>query len=255
MDDTTNTETRHVNQEKAEDFYSAYSYEEHGPPTTQSQGETLHPASYGILNPDLQSYIKNCEPMLDDSQFESSEDLDAFLDSVYQEIRGKEVIVMTDHDCSRILEKLLRVSNDYQIMHVFSCIIGKVPELVIHRFSSHVVQTLLTLTAPGVDRELKGDYMGTAAADSDNEQEDGPGTGGPTHTYEELVQALTKELEPHWAVMISDTYASHVIQTLLLLLSNDMATAATSSGAESLGSIRSKKSAKYASDNNSLVPQ
>ncbi|KAJ1757724.1 hypothetical protein LPJ58_003152, partial [Coemansia sp. RSA 1591] len=36
--------------------------------------DKISPASYGLVNPDLQSYLKNCETMLDDPKFESIED-------------------------------------------------------------------------------------------------------------------------------------------------------------------------------------
>ncbi|KAJ1912757.1 Nucleolar protein 9 [Mycoemilia scoparia] len=224
----------------------------------QEEGDgSLHPASYGILNPDLQSYIKNCENMLDDPPFETAEDLDGFLANMYEEIKEKEVIVMTDHECSRILEKLLRVSSDYQIRQVMSRINGKVPELIIHRFASHVLQTLATLCVAGIDRELRGEYLGQAPQNNDsNDNENGD---EKLPTYEDMVIGMTRELEPHWSFMISDPYASHVIQVLLLLLANmpQQLTSSTNNGSSggTKSSIRSKKSIKYAQDNNSLVQQ
>ena len=38
-----------------------------------------------------------------------------FLNNIYKEIDGNELQLATDKECSRIMEKILRISNDAQI--------------------------------------------------------------------------------------------------------------------------------------------
>jgi nucleolar protein 9 len=48
-----------------------------------------------------------------------------FLENVYTEVQGKELVLATDHSCSLVLEKLLRASNDFQLRVFFDKFNGK----------------------------------------------------------------------------------------------------------------------------------
>ncbi|KAJ2344718.1 Nucleolar protein 9, partial [Coemansia sp. RSA 2618] len=111
------------------------------------QEDKISPASYGLVNPDLQSYLKNCEAMLDSPTFESAEMQIMFVNNVYAEMKGFELQLTTDHEGSRILEKLFRISSAFQIRRFFALTREDAIRLAIHRFSSHTIQTLLLLSA------------------------------------------------------------------------------------------------------------
>ena len=88
-------------------------------------------------------------------------DQQLFLENVYTEVQGKELVLATDHSCSLVLEKLLRASNDFQLRVFFDKFNGNFLKLFTHRFASHVCQTLITLCADSVEREVKSNELKT----------------------------------------------------------------------------------------------
>ncbi|KAJ1856843.1 Nucleolar protein 9 [Coemansia sp. RSA 1822] len=208
------------------------------------QEDKISPASYGLVNPDLQSYLKNCETMLDDPQFESAEDRIIFVNNVYAEMKGFELQLTTDHEGSRILEKLFRISSEYQIRRFFSLTREDTIRLVIHRFSSHTIQTLLLLSAVALERELHGETSDLAAGAEIEEDEDEVRTKMPT--FEELLLELVNKLTPQWAFLMANEYASHILRVLLLVLAGNP----IEDQANPKNSIKSKRSAKYVEERN-----
>ncbi|KAJ2785197.1 Nucleolar protein 9 [Coemansia javaensis] len=213
-----------------------------GDSSVAEQEDKIAPASYGLVNPDLQKYLKSCEDMLDDPQFETPEDRDIFVSNVYTEIKNHELQLTTDHECSRILEKLFRASSEHQIRRFFAATREDTVRLAIHRFSSHTVQTLLLLSVVGLEREVRGETAGPAA---DAGGDESVRTEAPS--FEQLVLGLAEALTPHWAMLMGNEYASHILRVLLLALSGkpveDQANPRGSS-------IKSKRSAKYMEDRN-----
>ncbi|ORX72330.1 hypothetical protein DL89DRAFT_265918 [Linderina pennispora] len=202
----------------------------------------ITPASYGLVNPDLQHYLKSCEAMLDSASFENSEDQDIFVNNNF------ELQLTTDHECSRILEKLFRVSRDYHIRRYFALTRDDTLRLVIHRFSSHVLQSLLLLTASALERECRGESSDFPPESDD--QEDGVRT--PLPTFEQLVLGLTEMLKPHWQSLMVNEYASHVLRVLLLVLAGDPIEDPSS---KAKSGIKSRRSTKYMEDRNGLPSQ
>ncbi|KAJ2140510.1 Nucleolar protein 9 [Coemansia sp. RSA 564] len=205
--------------------------------------DKISPASYGLVNPDLQSYLKNCETMLDDPKFESIEDRIIFVNNVYEEMKGFELQLTTDHEGSRILEKLFRISSEYQIRRFFSLMREDTIRLVIHRFSSHTIQTLLLLSAVALEREAHGETSDLAAG-AEIEGEDEVRTKMPT--FEELLLELVNTLTPQWAFLMANEYASHILRVLLLVLAGNP----IEDQSNPKNSIKSKRSAKYVEDRN-----
>ncbi|KAJ1936768.1 Nucleolar protein 9, partial [Linderina macrospora] len=206
------------------------------------------PASYGLVNPDLQHYLKSCEAMLDSAAFENPEDQDIFVNNVYSEAKNFELQLTTDHECSRILEKLFRVSRDYHIRKYFALTRDDTLRLVIHRFSSHVLQSLLLLTASALERECRGESSDFPPEDDDQDE----GVRTPLPTFEQLVLGLTETLKPHWQSLMVNEYASHVLRVLLLVLAGDPIEDPSS---KAKSSIKSRRSTKYMEDRNGLPSQ
>lgn len=88
-------------------------FREAAPASTKSNS---YQCQFGIPDSDSRSYFKGIEEMLvKTDQFDSREDQEMFLENVYNEVNGKELMLATDFDTSRILERLLRQSTDFQV--------------------------------------------------------------------------------------------------------------------------------------------
>lgn len=86
-------------------------------------------------------------------------DQQLFVSNVYSEVENKELVLATDHSCSMVLEKLLKISSDFEIRVFMDRLTGRYAELFTHRFASHVCQTLLTIAADIVERETRGESV------------------------------------------------------------------------------------------------
>ncbi|KAK9768120.1 Nucleolar protein 9 [Basidiobolus ranarum] len=199
-------------------------------------------AHYGRLDPDIQQYFKGVESKLENDGFENDEERDLFLENVYAEVDNKELQLTTDHSCSLILEKLFKISNEFQLRVFFSKLPGKFIECFVHRFASHVCQTLLCLAAGVMEQELKGEIV-TKKEVKEGEEET------PLPSMESMFLDMCKELQPHWNSLIADPYASHIIRVILIILSGE----AQESEGGGKTTVRSKKSVKYNEDHNSIA--
>ncbi|KAJ2815186.1 Nucleolar protein 9, partial [Coemansia furcata] len=214
--------------------------------SAETQAEKISPASYGLVNPDLQKYLKSCEEMLDDQKFGSTEDRDIFINNVYSEMKNFELQLTTDHEASRILEKLFWISNDYQIKRYFAITREDTIRLVVHRFSSHTIQTLLLLSAVALEREMRGEVCDFADIGDDDAASGPQAVRTALPTFEELVLGLAKTLAPQWSYLMANEYASHVLRVLLLVLTGSP----IEDQSNPKSSIKSKRSVKYMEDRN-----
>ncbi|KAJ2223356.1 Nucleolar protein 9 [Coemansia sp. RSA 485] len=209
--------------------------------------EKISPASYGLVNPDLQKYLKGCEDMLEDSRFESTaEDREIFVNNMYSEIKNYELQLTTDKECSRILEKIFFISSDYQIRRFLSLMREDVIRLAVHRFSSHTMQTLLLLSAVSLEREMRGESKDFETVDDDVNDDDKGHQSVRTvlPTFEELILEITKSLTERWSYLMADEFASHILRVLMLVLSGR----AIEDQNNRSNSLRSKRSSKYVED-------
>ncbi|ORX93043.1 ARM repeat-containing protein [Basidiobolus meristosporus CBS 931.73] len=231
----------------AEERYEPTSQQEYDDPNNYYQGENdwenhnFSRAHYGRLDPDIQQYFKGVESKLENDGFENNEERDLFLENVYAEVDNKELQLTTDHSCSLILEKLFKISNEFQLRVFFSKLPGKFIECFVHRFASHVCQTLLSLAAGVMEQELKGENV------IENEKKEGE--ENPLPSMESMFLDMCKELQPHWNSLIADPYASHIIRVILIILSGEPLE--SESGGKT--TVRSKKSAKYNEEHNSTA--
>eukprot|EP00833_Pecoramyces_ruminatium_P000647 jgi/Orpsp1_1/1174679/evm.model.c7180000050950.1 len=191
-------------------------------------------AHYGRPSPDILQYFSNIEKMLTDQEFEDEEQHEMFLNNIYKEIDGNELQLATDKECSRIMEKILRLSNDAQIRVFLNQLNEKYIELFTHRYGSHVCQTILVLGSDIIERELKGESV---VVNSDDNQT-------PPPTMQELVIKMCNILENYWIHLISNQFGSHLLRVILMILSGQYITLESNE-------VRSKKSKQYNAKNNS----
>ncbi|KAJ3405152.1 Nucleolar protein 9 [Chytriomyces hyalinus] len=200
----------------------------------------------GRVDPDVQEYFISIEKMLDENDFEADEDRVLFIQNVYREVGANDVKLAADSDCSRVLEKLIRLSTDVQVRRLMRSFNGMFSELFRHRFASHVTQTLLSLVADIVEREQ---IHGLAPeTDEDASDETVVEAQGPLPSMEELFTSMCEELSNQWIQLMTDPWGSHLVRAVLNVASGDALVSASST------SMRSKKSQKYNAKNNMTGP-
>ncbi|KAJ5760977.1 Nucleolar protein 9 [Penicillium odoratum] len=167
---------------------------------------------YGLLDTDEQEYFSRANEMLEANQFEDAEQKNLFVESVYREANGKELKIACSQGCSRLMEKLISMSDVRQIRRIFSKFIGHFLHLVQHRFASHCCETLFINAAPAVMQK-------TSKAQAKKEDEDGEEE--PELSLAEMFMSVIQELEGNWGYLLTERFASHTIRVLLLVLAGE----------------------------------
>ncbi|KAI7861000.1 armadillo-type protein [Circinella umbellata] len=191
---------------------------------------------YGEIDSEILGYFKNVEETLDNPSFETSEELRSFVDAVYEEVEGNELILVTDPSCSIIVEKLLKISDGFQLRVFADRIAGRSVELFSHQWGSHVCQTLLTLSSDVVTKEVNENGPEDTKM---TEKEEG---GEELRSMEQLVLNMCQDIKPELGALISQQYASHVIRVLLCVLAGKRI---EEEGGKDSGRFRSKNSRKF----------
>ncbi|KAJ1927119.1 Nucleolar protein 9 [Tieghemiomyces parasiticus] len=207
------------------------------------------PPAFGPVESSLAEYLGSVEGLLDAPTFETPEDRAIFLNNVFTELSGHELVLMTDQVGSRLLQKLLLISRESQIRVFMQRLDARFVELMVHRFASHVCQTLLAVAADFVDRDLRGqgepalgpDDLLRRDDDDNNDYVRPPADLPPVQT---LFLSLCREAQPFWTSLMLNSFASHVVRALLLTLAG-RSTQATGPDRRRGAALQSKKSAKY----------
>ena len=74
---------------------------------------------FGLLDEDEQAYFKGVDSMLELNQFENDEERDLLLASIYKEAEGKELKIANSQSCSRLMERMIMMSNPSQLKALF----------------------------------------------------------------------------------------------------------------------------------------
>ncbi|WVQ70861.1 hypothetical protein IAR50_000386 [Cryptococcus sp. DSM 104548] len=198
---------------------------------------------FGVLDPDVKAYFRSIEDQIKDwegvsSAGEEREDRQIFLSSVLSELRGHELSASTDPETSIILERLLPSLNDWGRRVIGDSFGDKWDVLLRHRFSSHVVQTWITLAADTLDREARDIWPPQQAAQDISV--------GQLPTMSDLITSIVSLLLPSLSQLVSSPYASPPIRLLMLVLTPKRALPALGEGqGDESGIIRSKRSGKW----------
>lgn len=190
---------------------------------------------YGLVDANEIDYFKQAESTLNANTFESDEERNGFIRSVLEESRGKELKLVTNQICSKLMERLVLFASDRQLKHIFHQFLGHFPALSHHKYSSHVVETLLVRSAALIEKELANDYQAEDAADGEDNEED---KFIASTSIESMFTQMLSQLQPYWSTMIQHQYASHVMRLILLILSAKELPSSTMANSV----LRSKKS-------------
>ena len=168
------------------------------------------PQFYGLLDDEEQSYFKRADQMLELDQFANPDERTLFLESLWQEVSGKELKIASSQSCSRLLERLIGLSSAKQLKTLFQKFEGHFMNLIQHRFASHCCEALFLHAAPTVTAEL---IAGPQEEKPTDESEN------PPPTMEVLFMNAVDELEPDIGYLMTDQFGSHTLRVLLLVLS------------------------------------
>ena len=80
---------------------------------------------YGLLDEEEQTYFKRADTLLELNQFADDEERNLFLANVYREAGGKELKVVCSQSCSRLMERLIRLSTAEQLKSLFQKLTGQ----------------------------------------------------------------------------------------------------------------------------------
>lgn len=183
---------------------------------------------FGKLNSEEQGYFKQAEQQLNLNTFENPEVRQGFIGGVFDEAKGKELKLSTNQICSKLMERLVLVSNEEQVHQLYDGFKGFLYQCCIHKYASHVVETLFVRLASMVEKEM------ARRDEEDYEQKE----ESEDVTMEKIVLEFVQEVKPKLREMAYNKYASHVLRLLLLILAGRK----LPSSIESNSILRSKKS-------------
>ncbi|KAJ5239737.1 Nucleolar protein 9 [Penicillium chermesinum] len=167
---------------------------------------------YGLLDTEEQEYFSRASEMLELNQFIDDEERSLFVESVYREAEGKELKIACSQGCSRLMEKLISMSDVRQIRRIFNKFIGHFLHLVQHRFASHCCETLFINAAPAVMQKPSKQQAKKAEEEGETE---------PELSLADMFMTVIEELKDNWGYLLTERFASHTIRVLLLVLAGE----------------------------------
>lgn len=175
---------------------------------SEAQPTRNQAAFFGLLDREELEYFKTAESTLGANALLPDE-RGPFVDNVFIEARGKELKLVTNQVCSKLVERLIAVASHEQLLSLLEAFKPHFYPLCIQKFASHCVQSLLCRLPDVVNHEMLH----------------------KTSTCAEMIGEIAKELAPNALLMAKEKYASHCLRTLLLLV-----------GGLPVAAVRSKKS-------------
>ncbi|KAF3931757.1 hypothetical protein ABW19_dt0210627 [Dactylella cylindrospora] len=162
---------------------------------------------FGLLDEQEQEYFRKADEMLEANQFNNDEEREAFTQNVLRESENKELKMACSQGCSRLLEKLICLADPGRLKLVFQRFYGHFVHLMSHRFGSHCCEALLAAAAALAAQE----YLQPAPTESESTE---------AHvSTENLFLYTVSELEPSIDSLLMNSFGSHVLRTLFLVLS------------------------------------
>ncbi|KAG5207051.1 Nucleolar protein 9 [Trichophyton interdigitale] len=190
----------------------------------QEQGQEDDTPFYGLLDTDEQEYFSKASQTLELNSFEDDDDKRLFIESVYTEAKGKELKIACSQSCSRLMEKLIAMSTPAQVKDLFEKFTGHFLHLVQHRFASHCCECLFIRAAPIVTSEMekpkdkKKDRKHATETNGEDAEQDEPMN---QKSAMDLFLGVVSELEGNWGYLLTESFASHTIRVLLLILAGE----------------------------------
>lgn len=190
---------------------------------------------FGLVDSNELTYFHQAEQTLNLNTFSTPEEKALFIDSIFNEAKGKELKLVTNQICSKLMERLILNSTLKQIHQLFSAFNGRFYDLSRQKYSSHVLETFLVRCAALIEKEiLFSGYNGEEPEEEEEEEEEREGWV----SMENMFLYIVGEFKSHLKSMMKDKYASHVLRlTLLVMTGKELP-----SSVESNSILRSKKS-------------
>lgn len=169
------------------------------------------------------SYLSQVEPVIDqfaqddhsygaggDDDDDEDEDVgrEQMMDNILEELKHQTASIMEDRQGSVVAEKIARRLTPLQARTMLSRCRGYMLSLANNRYSSHVLQTLLSVAGPVVAAELSEDSSSDAHG----------GEGSNVDPMQDVVLSLISELSGAWAELLADISGSHVGRGFLQVL-------------------------------------
>eukprot|EP00903_Cladosiphon_okamuranus_P017492 g16112.t1 len=167
------------------------------------------------------SYLSQVEPVIDQfAQDDHSygagvddDDIDdvgreQMMDNILEELKHHTASIMEDRQGSVVAEKIARRLTPLQVRTMLSRCRGYMLSLANNRYSSHVLQTLLSVAGPVVEAELSEDSSSDAHG----------GEGSKVDPMQDVLLSLVSELSGAWAELLADISGSHVGRGFLQVL-------------------------------------
>lgn len=190
-------------------------------------------AFFGLVDSNELSYFHQAEQTLNLNTFGTPEEKSMFIDSVFREARGKELKLVTNQICSKLMERLILNSTLKHVHQLFNAFNGRFYELSRQKYSSHVIETFLVRLAALIEREILTNGNDDEYQDDEDEDEDESWV-----SMENMFLFIIGEFKSNIQKMIKDKYASHVLRLSLLIMTGKE----LPSSVESNSILRSKKS-------------
>ena len=186
------------------------------------------------------SYLSQIEPVID--QFadddpsacehggtdgvEEDDEVDVgreqMLENVLDELKHQTASIMEDKHGSVVTEKIARCLTPPQLRVMLSRCRGYMLSLANNRYSSHVLQTLLSLVGKVVEAEISSpdDSLDQGGANNGEAHLDGSMSTGKDHTelMQDIVLSLVAELKGTWVELLDDVSGSHTGRGFLQVL-------------------------------------
>ncbi|RLN91479.1 hypothetical protein BBJ28_00026099 [Nothophytophthora sp. Chile5] len=167
------------------------------------------------LEPDTLSYLKEVTEMLTQPSEDSTpEDAELLLWNVLEELAPRAASAASDRHAGELLEAFLPKMSDVQLRYLLSKMTGYVSHLWTNRYSSHVLQNVLSRSSAVVAKEQQLDEKDDKNENEDEEDE----RVKETPPMSEVIVAMVKEVENEWLTLMNDVSASHVLRSVLAVL-------------------------------------
>ncbi|KAE8912521.1 hypothetical protein PF005_g20341 [Phytophthora fragariae] len=180
----------------------------------QQRPERLRPRR---LEPDTLSYLKEVTEMLTQPGEDSTpDDATLLLWNVLEELAPRAASAASDRHAGELLEVFLPKMSDAQLRFLLHKMAGYVSHLWTNRYSSHVLQHLLSLASVVVAKEVDGDEDKDQQEDDDEDDDDDRMKDVPPMS--DVIVNMVKEVEGEWVTLMNDVSASHVLRSVLAVL-------------------------------------
>jgi nucleolar protein 9 len=164
------------------------------------------------LEADNLSYLKEVTEMVTQPNEDTGdEEVELLLWNVLEELAPRAASAASDRHAGELIEVLFPKMSDAQMRFFLSKMLGYVSHLWTNRYSSHVLQNLLSRASAIVEKEATGDADDSLSEDDAERLKDTPSMG-------ETIVAMAKEVEIEWLTLMNDVSASHVMRSLLAVL-------------------------------------